>query len=336
VADGPVADMAVLPRGNYLKPGKVVPRHFPTVLAGRDQPAISAKQSGRLELAQWLVRRDHPLTARVMVNRVWRWHFGEGLVRSTDNFGKLGEKPSHPELLDWLALRFADGGWSLKDLHREILLSATYRMSSAHDRQAAEKDPENRLLWRFPIRRLEVEAIRDSLLAVSGLLDRTPGGPVLHVKNREFLFDHTSKDTTTYDSVRRSLYLPVIRNNVYDVFELFDFGNPAVPTGDRDSTTVAPQALFLLNSDLVLRAAESLAAGLLRDESNDAARLRTLYRKAYGREPSVAEVARATSLLARTDEMLRDREPDGAKRRRQAWTLLCQTVLAASEFIYVS
>src|SRR5439155_6177717 len=187
--------------------------------------------------------------------------------------GALGEPSSHPELLDWLAHRFVDSGWSIKAMHRLILLSNTYQMSSTHDAGAAERDPENRLLWRAPRRRLEAEALRDALLAVSGLLDRTPGGSLLHVKNRDYFFDHTSKDTTKYDSRRRSLYLPVVRNHLYDVFQLFDCTDATVLSGDRATTTVAPQALFLLNSDLVWQASESLAAKLLAAPSDDALRI---------------------------------------------------------------
>src|SRR4051794_4410877 len=215
VTEGKPTDVPVLRRGNHLTPAAVVARRFPVALAGEKQPALPTNRSGRLELAKWLTDPKHPLTARVMVNRVWRWHFGKGLVRSVDNFGLIGEQPTHPELLDWLATEFVKDGWSLKKLHKRLVLSATYQMSSAHDAKAALADPDNRLLWRANGRRLEAEAIRDSLLAVGGVLDRTAGGPALtHVKNRDYLFDHTSKDRTTYAGLRRSVYLPVIRNNL--------------------------------------------------------------------------------------------------------------------------
>ncbi|HZZ82380.1 MAG TPA: PSD1 and planctomycete cytochrome C domain-containing protein, partial [Gemmataceae bacterium] len=239
VTEGHVIDVPIHKRGNHLKLGAIVPRRVPEVLAGTKPPSFDARHSGRLELARWLVQRDHPLTARVMVNRLWRWHFGQGIVRTPDNFGLLGEVPDNPELLDWLARRFADG-WSLKAMHRVIMLSSTYQMSSYQDPKTAALDPENRLHGRALARRLEAEAIRDALLAVSGGLDPTMGGSLLHVPNRAYLFDHTSKDLTNYDSKRRSLYLPVIRNNVYDVFQLFDFPDPGFPSGDRATTTVAP------------------------------------------------------------------------------------------------
>lgn len=332
VRDAAVIDAPLLPRGNHLTPGKFVPRRFPTVLAG-NQPALSPKQSGRLELAQWLTRPDHPLTSRVMVNRVWRWHFGQGLVRSTDNFGVLGDRPTHPALLDWLAHRFVESGWSLKELHRLIMLSSTYQMSTAHDTKAAEVDPENRLLWRMNVRRLEAEAIRDAILATSGLLDRSPGGSMLHVANREFLFDHTSKDKTRYDSRRRSLYLPVIRNNLYDVFQLFDATDATVAGGDRATTTVATQALFWLNSELLTQASAHLAGELLAEERlDDAGRIDLLHRRAYGRPALPAEVARGTAALAEIQDSLAEAGTKGQHRLR-AWSLYCHVILAANEFV---
>ncbi len=336
VKEGTVADTVVLLRGNHLTPGKTVPRRFPAVLAS-GEPALGTTRSGRLELARWLVRKDHPLTSRVLVNRLWRWHFGQGLVRSTDNFGKLGERPSNQPLLDWLAHRFVEKGWSIKAMHRLILLSSTYQMSSASEARAAEADPDNRLHWRASVRRLEAEAIRDSILAVSGTLDRTLGGSLLHVKNREYLFDHTSRDTTQYDSRRRSLYLPVIRNHLYDVFQLFDSTDATVGNGDRTTTTVSTQALFLMNSDLVAQATESLAGELLaRKDLNDQARVGLLYLKAYGRPPTALESARASRAIADFDLALQPRQPDPGKRRLQAWTLLCHAIVAANEFVYVN
>jgi hypothetical protein len=335
VTEGAVADTAVHVRGSHLKLGKVVPRRVPRALAGSDPPAFDGKQSGRLQLARWLVRREHPLTSRVMVNRIWRWHFGRGLVRTPDNFGRLGEPPTDPPLLDWLAHRFVDGGWSVKAMHRLIMLSATYQMSSAHDARAAESDPDNRLHWRANVRRLEAEAVRDALLAAAGSLDRRMGGSLLRVKNRGYLFDHTSVDTTRYDSRRRSLYLPVIRNHLYDAFGLFDATDATVENGDRATTTVAPQALFLMNSDLVARVSDDLAAGLLRAPAGDGARIGWLFLKAYGRPATAAETDRALALVRECEQALRGREPDPARRLRQAWACLCQVVVAANEFIYV-
>ena len=330
-----VADEAIHLRGSPLKLGDVVARHVPPAVRGPAVPQFSAAQSGRRELAAWLVDPHHPLTSRVIVNRIWRWHFGTGLVRSTDNFGLLGEKPSHPELLDWLAQRLVGDAWSLKSLHRKILSSSSYQQSSAASRESIAHDPENRLLSRFSVRRLEAEEVRDALLAVSGQLDAALGGSLLKVKNRGYLFDHTSKDLSDYTSRRRSLYLPVIRNNVYDVFQLLDFPDPAIPSGDRSTTTIAPQALLMLNSELVTQAAADFAERLLEIPGTDAERLRWMCCLAYGRAATAGEVAANLNFLAATSEALSASPSDSNERRRQAWNILCQTTLAANEFVYV-
>lgn len=336
VADGKVMDVPVFLRGDHLKPGKIVARQVPVILAGAGAPAFDDKHSGRLELARWLVRPDHPLTARVMVNRIWRWHFGKGIVPTPDNFGLLGEAPVNQLLLDWLAHRFIENKWSIKSMHRMMMLSSTYQLSAATDPKAVLIDPENRLNWRANVKRLEAEAIRDNLLAVSGLLDRSMGGSLLHVKNRDYFFDHTSKDTTKYDSRRRSLYLPVVRNNVYDVFQLFDFPDPAVANGDRATTTVATQALFLMNSDLVAQVCEQWAGSLLKvSQLDDAGRIHAIYRQAYAREPTVEEAARARTLVRSVETALTRGEPNADRRRLQAWASLCQTVVSANEFVYL-
>lgn len=342
VVDDQVADVAVHLRGDHLKLGDVVARHVPDVMKGPTAPAFHPETSGRLELARWLVDPAHPLTARVFVNRVWRWHFGRGIVPSVDNFGLLGEAPTHPELLDWLSLRFIESGWSLKALHRVILLSDTYRQASHPKPATLEKDPENRLWGWFPVRRLEAEAVRDALLSVSGQLDRTPGGPVLTVKNRGYLFDHTSKDLTKYDSPRRSIYLPVIRNNVYDVFQLLDYPDAAVSSGDRNTSTVSPQALLMLNSDLVLQASDKLADRLLREfPADETARVVRLVRLAWGRDPHSGEAARLLADLADYTQGVsesnagRNAIVTPAANRQAAWSVLCQTVLAANEFVYL-
>lgn len=338
VDEATTGDVPVMLRGNHLNLGKVIPRHFPVVLAGTQQAPLPSKQSGRLELARWMASKDNPLTARVMVNRIWRWHFGQGLVRSVDNFGRLGERPSHPQLLDWLASRFMESGWSIKTVHREIMLSATYQMNSALDANALQADPDNRLLWRMNLRRLEAEEIRDALLAVSSTLDKTVGGPALKdVKNRDYLFDHTSKDKTTYDTKRRSIYLPVIRNNLFDVFQLFDATDASVSNGDRATTTVATQALFSLNSQQMAESAEKLAASVLkRNDLDDAGKIRRAYALAYGRPATARELERFRTGVADFDNDLRAKETDDAKRRARAWSLMCQVLLAANEFIYVN
>ena len=334
VTEFQVAEVPIHIRGSHLKLGELAPRQVPSVFVSVEPPKFTTSQSGRLELADWLTRPEHPLTYRVLVNRVWRWHFGKGLVRTPDNFGMLGETPTHPELLDWLALRFVEQGTSLKQLHRMIMLSSTYQQSSQPHEETGKADPENRLWGRFEVRRLEAEAIRDALLAVGGKLDRTMGGSLLTVKNRAYFFDHTSKDLTTYDSNRRSIYLPIVRNNIYDVFQLLDYPDAAVTTGDRATTTVAPQALLMLNSDLIARASDAFAECLVTPNSSDEQRIRQAYELAYGRPPSDAELADGKQFLTAAEQTLAETEPDAAKRSQLAWSAYCQTILAANEFIY--
>lgn len=336
VQDDAVADVAIHIRGNPQKLGDVVARHVPTVLEGSAGRQFTSHSSGRLELAQSLVEKRHPLTSRVMVNRVWRWHFGKGLVRTVDNFGLLGEAATHPELLDWLAHRFMEQGWSIKKLHRLIMLSSTYQLGSRVDPAIVERDPENLLYGRANIQRLEAEEVRDAMLAVSGQLDRTLGGSLLNVKNRAYFFDHTSKDLTDYSSPRRSIYLPVVRNNVYDLFQLLDYPDAAIPTGDRSTTTVAPQALLMMNSDFVAKASSDLATRLLsQQQADDTRRISEMYQLAYGRDVTPEEVEQSKSFVAEIEKALQPTEPDPANRHRRAWATLCQVVLAANEFIYL-
>ncbi|MFO1001381.1 MAG: PSD1 and planctomycete cytochrome C domain-containing protein [Planctomycetaceae bacterium] len=335
VTEDEIINVPIHVRGNPSRLGDVVPRHVPAVMKGPQLPVFSGQYSGRRELAEWLVSDRHPLTSRVLVNRIWRWHFGRGLVASADNFGLLGEKPSHPELLDWLAREFVRRKWSLKEMHRLILLSNTYQQSTVVSPEAASVDPDNRLWSRYPVRRLEAEEIRDSLLFVSGQLDTTMGGSLLKVRNRGYLFDHTSIDTTDYNSLRRSLYLPVIRNNVFEMFQLLDFPDPAVPTGDRATTTVAPQALMMMNSDFVMQAADALAGKILVSSSNDTERIRHVYVKCLGREPAEEEVNRDLQLIQDTLQAFSTDARSEADQLRAAWGVVCQVLLASSEFMYL-
>ena len=331
-------DLRIHMRGSHLRQGDVVARGFPAVLvpAGASPYINSAGRSGRLQLAQWLMSGKHPLAARVMVNRIWRWHFGRGLVESTDNFGRLGDRPINQPLLDWLAWRFSAAGWSIKSMHRLMMLSNTYRMRSEHDSANATIDPDNRFLWRANVRRLEAEAIRDSILEVAGLLDKTMGGSLLHVKNREFLFDHTSKDETKYDSLRRSIYLPVIRNHLYDVFQLFDYGDASVMNSNRPTTTVAPQALFMMNSELIQAAAAAMADRVLgSDCADNEQRLRLAYALAYGRPPTNAEARRDDGYLETFARQTADLPHTEISSHHLTWRMLCQTMLLSNEFIYV-
>jgi hypothetical protein len=298
---------------------------------------LPRNQSGRLELARWMASTQHPLTARVYVNRIWRWHFGAGIVASTENFGRLGDRPSHPELLDWLARRFMEGGWSTKELHRLILSSSVYQMASSHpDANLAEGDPENRLLWKFRLQRLEAEQIRDSILAVSGRLNTELGGKTIPLRNRQFVFNHTSVDHTKYDSLRRSLYLPVIRNNVYTLFSQFDFPDPTMPTGSRNATVVAPQALLLMNAGLVMDSADIFATMLINRTQDQSGRIAYAYERTLGRQPSEVESHRALAFVSDlTTSALTDAANVDAEAERLAWSMFCQSLFASNEFIYL-
>lgn len=339
VSDGAVLTSLPLHiRGSHRNFGEPVDRGFPEVMwAEADRPELPLDQSGRLELARWMVSPEHPLTARVYVNRIWRWHFGTGLVSTTENFGVLGDPPSHPELLDWLATQFVQEGWSTKDLHRLILSSSVYQMASSHPEPSmAELDPENRLLQKFPIQRLEAEQIRDSILAVSDRLDVGLGGKTIPLRNRQFVFDHTSIDHTRYGSLRRSLYLPVIRNNVYTLFDQFDFPDPTMPTGSRDTTVVAPQALLLMNSGLVMDSADRLAETLIQATAVQNDRVDMAYERVLGRPPTVAECERAVGFIAELVSAASTDSSDGlSELNHQAWSMLCQSLFASNEFIYL-
>jgi hypothetical protein len=336
VADGKVEDLRVHLRGSHLTLGEPVPRRFPAIFPGERRP-LGAHASGRRELAAWLTRLDHPLTSRVIVNRVWLWHFGEGLVRSPDNFGALGERPTHPELLDWLALRFIEQEWSLKALHRLIMLSAAYQMSTTLNEAAAQADPENRLWWRANRRRLDAEALRDGILALCGDLDQAAGGSLLPTPNRQYVTGTGSVlPASLYDSRRRSVYLPVVRSALYEMFQAFDFADPSVLNGRRDATTVAPQALFMMNSQLVSQATRGYAKKLLESPvADDAARVQTLYERTYARPATTAEVSRALQFVERYTAAGTARQSTPEAARLSAWQALCRAVLSANEFVYI-
>jgi hypothetical protein len=323
VEDGNATDVPIFVRGNHERPGEIQPRHFPRALS--DGKPISDNVSGRLELAQWIANRDNPLTARVMVNRAWRWHFGRGLVATTDNFGKLGAKPSHPELLDWLAIWFMENGWSVKKLNALILNSATFQMSSTANAAALKIDPTNLLLSRAPLRRMEAEPLRDSLLQISGQLDLKVGGTIWTFENYKLVFNHTSEDATTYSSNRRAIYLPVIRNHVYDLFELFDFPDPGTVNGNRADTTIAPQALYLMNSPLVLRTCATMAKQLLAKKNlTNAQRVEWLYAKVYNRKPTSKESKNAVKFVNVF-----------CQEQQASWQAFCQALVSSNEFLYL-
>jgi hypothetical protein len=336
VDEGKTVNLPVHIRGSHLNVEKEpVPRGFIKIASKRE--SLPENRSGRLELARWLTSEENPLTSRVIVNRVWQAHFGEGIVRTSDNFGVRGEKPTHPELLDWLARVFMRSGWNLKQLHRLILTSATWRQSGiqsggdttpAFDDEytdmATRQDPENRLLWHFPRQRLEAEMIRDALLSVSRKMDFKTGGTLVSWKNDEYV----PKDEVSVPSLRRSIYLPVVRGRQFEMFAIFDAANPSVATAKRIPTVVSHQALFFLNSPLVKDSARAFAKGLIAAQpQNLPARISLAYERAFGRPPGDNETQRALEFIKTFPQK------DGSD--MAVWASWCQVMFAANEFVYV-
>lgn len=322
--EGEPQDLPIHIRGNHLKPGpEKIPRGMPAILTSvAAAPVIEATRSGRLELAQWLVSKENPLTSRVMMNRVWMWHFGKPLMRSPSNWGLQAEAPSHPELLDWLAQELMRNGWSLKAMHRTIMLSSTWQMSSQVQPEYRERDPENRLLSRQNRRRLEAEPVRDSVLFVGGGLDLTMG-------NAE----------GSVDAKRRALYLPVNRAALYEMFSTFDYVETANHIEQRPVTTVPNQALFLMNSTLVHEQSRKLIEQLPTTDpsvplSDLGSVVSDLYQRLYARVPSDEEVKRSVRFLEQSEQALAA-VADVRERRLQAWAALCRTLMAGNEFIFV-
>ena len=303
-----VHDVKVHVRGSYSRLGQIAPRHFPVVVAGETPPRISTG-SGRRELADWLTSAQHPLTARVMVNRIWQHHFGAGIVRTPSNFGKLGERPSHPELLDYLARAFVGGGWSIKRMHRAMMLSSVYRQSSETDAESFQADPDNRLFGRMTRRRLEAESIRDSLLAASGRLDGSLGG----------------SSTRDANVPRRTMYLMTIRSDRTSFGPLFDAADPTVMVDTRTISTVAPQALFLLNNGFVLDQARGLAGRLKAERGDELGRIDRGYELLFGRLPTEEErlVGRESlELFAKHGKV-------------DPWAAYCHVLLCTNEWLYI-
>ena len=310
--EGNAADMKVFVRGNPARQTEVAPRRFLRILEGEERPNYT-QGSGRLELANAIADPSNPLTARVIVNRIWQHHFGRGIVATASNFGKLGESPTHPELLDFLTDKFVHQGWSIKSMHREMMLSATYQMSAQNHLQNAEKDADNRFFWRANRRRLDVEAWRDSLLDISGRLDRTMGGE--------------STNLSDENNVRRTVYAKVSRHQLDNLLRLFDFPDANITSAQRTETTVPQQQLFVLNSPFMIRQAKAFAARLHREApDSDEQRLELGFQLAYGRSPSEEELNLGLNYLSGEDE------PDSKLNR---WETYAQVLLGSNELIYL-
>jgi hypothetical protein len=301
-------------RGTPETLGDEVPRRFLSILTS-DEPKPFHDGSGRLELANAIACRDNPLTARVIVNRVWKHHFGRGLVRTPSNFGRMGEPPTHPELLNHLASRFIDARWSLKTLHREIMLSAVYQQASDFDEARALADPDNRLLWRMNRRRLDVEEWRDAILAVSGTLDDSLGGP--------------SFELADTDNRRRTLYARVSRHNLDPLLRLFDFPDPNITSDGRPVTMVPLQQLFVLNSGLMANGAKALAARCCAAKTDDADRIRHAFEVTLGRPATENEIQLGHEFL---NELPATNNDTPSLTR---WEQYAQVLLSLNEFMFV-
>jgi len=330
-------DCPVHVRGDVKTLGEVVPRGFVDVVPASMKHKVGREQSGRRELAAWLVDPANPLTPRVAANRIWMHLMGDGIVGTPDNFGSMGEKPTHPELLDYLAAEFRDGGWSTKQLVRKIVLSRTYRLSSTADEALLAADESNELLGRHNVRRVDAESLRDALLAVSGKLDLTPPAKslVAELAGTE-VGRNVDENVLRREFNHRSVYLPILRSLVPEVLKVFDFAEPSIVVGKRSVTTVPTQALFFLNSPYVILQADLTAERLLNDvKSDDAARVEAAYLSAVARRPTPEERKQAVEFVSAFGYGLKSQFADDAARSRKAWSAFCQALFASAEFRYV-
>jgi hypothetical protein len=270
----------------------------------------------------------------VLVNRIWHWRFGLGLSPSVDNFGLLGQPPTHPKLLDWLTSRFLDSGGSIKQMHRLMMLSSTYQMSSQFSEASNRADPENNLLWRFRRRRLAAEEMRDSLIALGTGLEHRIGGSLLKVKNRAYVTVSGTNLTDEFDSLRRSVYLPVVRSAVYEVLQTFDFPDPAVAAGARQTSTVAPQALMMMNSELVEQQTLAMARRLLTVPSVDD-RIVSAFETALNRKPDASEIESGRQYVLQAQQIGTKEQTESDDAALRAWQSYCRVLLSSNEFAYV-
>ncbi len=339
------ANMPVYIRGNPYAPGKVVPRGVLRVASWEEFTEIPTGQSGRLQLADWLIDARNPLTARVTVNRIWQKLFGEGLVRSVDYFGARGELPSHPQLLDHLATRFIKNGWSQKQLIRSIVLSRVYRLSSINSNASMEVDPDNRLLWRMHRQRLDAEALRDSALAISGELKPALGGPALVLEYIENTGDlvaaginpphYNHRKPRPSQEFERSVYLPVLRTGFTGEDRIrgyFDFVNPAQIAGQRDQTVVPTQLLFLMNNSAYRKRAKSVVERLFAESISHDERLEQLWLRVLSRPITTSERQDANAFLKETEALVgNDNQETEAS---IAWQELCHSLLSSNHFVF--
>jgi hypothetical protein len=334
VQEGQAQDAAIQIKGEVTDLGPVVKRGAPKFLC--DRPLlIPASASGRLQLAEWLTRPNHPLTARVMVNRIWQHHFGKGIVGTPSNFGLRGEEPTHPELLDYLAARFIESGWSVKAMHRLILSSKSYQLASGHDDADPANDPGNRLYWRFDRRRLDAEAIRDALLAVSGNLDRARPGPHPFPPIDKWHWTQHDPFRDVYPTRHRSVYLMTQRFQRHPYLALFDGPDTNTTTEQRPTSTVPSQALFLMNNAFMQEQARAFAQRLIALSPDAQQRIDAAHRLAWSRPASTYECERGIQYVDAYRAQLATSAVPGPQQELEAWTSYARILLAANEFVYL-
>jgi hypothetical protein len=337
VTEGQPEDAKIQHYGDPKNLGDQVRRGFLQVLGGSTLPA-DVKGSGRLELANWIASKDNPLTSRVMVNRIWQGHFGRGIVATPNDFGNRGMAPSNQALLDYLAWRFVDSGWSVKAIHREILLSHAYQLSSSDSSANQEVDPENTLVWRHSRTRLDAEEIRDSLLADAQLLDRTPAGMHPFPPQAEWNWEdqnHFSPDMSKYETDRRTVYMMIQRSVRLTYFTLFDGPNTNISTEQRSSSLTPLQALYFMNGDLPKRCAASLVEHLPSSSAADKADIEQAFMILYGRPPTAPEIERSTSFLRTASDAYATHGIAAADARKKALDEFVRALFATNEFMFV-
>lgn len=330
------ADCQINLKGESKQLGDKVPRGFLSACSLPGEPvAIDAKTSGRLELAQWLTHPEHPLTARVMVNRIWLHLFGQAIVGTPDDFGIYGDRPTHPELLDHLATRFVADGWSMKRLIRGLVLSRTYQLDSAADLRIVEIDPGNTWYGRHLRRRLDAESLRDSMLKASGQLDLKPADGSI-IRHRDILVNLAG--SLHEPSQHRSVYLCMLRNSPPPSLSAFDLPDATTVLGKRTSTVLPTQALYLINSPFVVEQSLAFARDLLKADpaaESDRARAEQAVRRALGREPQSGETERGVAMIKKVEAEIASEFPNPEECRERAWASFCQALLATNEFRYV-
>ena len=329
-----IEDVAVQIKGDPAKPGEVVPRRFLKVLYG-EPFADSSQTSGRLQLADWILDHNNPLTARVMVNRIWLHHFGKALVATPNDFGRHGHAPTHPELLDWLAQHFMESGWSIKAMHRTIMMSHTYRMSSERQPETVELDPSNNLLSAYPRRRLDAESIRDTLLMLGGNLDPTQGEAHPFPLQTDWKFTQHNPFKATYESNRRSVYLMTQRIQRHQYLSIFDGPDPSTSTPSRLISTTPLQALYLLNDKFIHEQAAAVAKRLLAESDGIHLRIKRLWLLMFGRKPDSEESTIAIDFLSNAHSTLASKGVEDQQLDIESWQSLVRSLIRTNEFVYL-